>query len=157
VSSSSSTVDVSLYFLKPALIHLVSDIWYLFSDYQIKSLSKSSTSVFFCCSHILPVLKCWLVSACSYTPQCTELSDKQHACLALVSLWFLIVPLPAGTYTEYVMTATTHIWQVHTTNYCSTSCTWCNVFTTDKWQQTEHQVCKQIQPILRFGWPCIVV
>ena len=100
VSSFSSTVDVSLYFLKPALNHLVSDIRYLFSLYQIKSLSQPSASVFFCCSHMFPVLKCWLVvSADSCTPQCTELSDKQHACLALVSLWFMIVPLPAATYT----------------------------------------------------------
>lgn len=69
VSSSSSTADVSLYFPKPALIHLVSDIWYMLSVYQIKSLSKSSTSVFFCFSHMLPVLKCWLVvSADSCTP-----------------------------------------------------------------------------------------
>jgi hypothetical protein len=50
---------------------------------------------------MLPVLKCWLVvSVDSCAPQCTELSDKQHAYLALFSLWFLIVSLPAATYAE---------------------------------------------------------
>ena len=45
-----------------------SDIQYLFSVYKIKQPPKSSTSVFFRCSHNLPVLKCWLdVSADSCT------------------------------------------------------------------------------------------
>jgi hypothetical protein len=61
VSASSSTADVSLYFCKPAPIHLVSDMWHWFSVYQIKCQSNLP-HVSFCCNHTLPALKASFLS-----------------------------------------------------------------------------------------------